>query len=106
MNSNEKRKVKNKSYIKVITSTDKLHSMCVIIMIITAIVGCVDLILTVPYIKNIATMYNYLNDFQAIIKISSKYIIYIVLILIEWFLLKIANMLNLLATTIFKTDGN
>lgn len=104
MNSNDKRKVQNKSYMNIITSSEKLHSMCVIIMIITAIVGCVDLILTVPYIKDIVAMYNYLNDFQAIIKILGKYIIYIALILIEWFLLKMANMLNLLATTIFKND--
>ncbi|MEE1280860.1 MAG: hypothetical protein UHK60_01210 [Acutalibacteraceae bacterium] len=104
MNSNNERKTQNKSYMEVITLSEKIHYMCVIIMVITTIACCVDFILTVPYIKDIIAMYNYLNDFQVILTLSGKFFIYIALILIEWFLFKIANMINILATTVFKND--
>lgn len=104
MKSNDERKIRNKLYMEVITLSEKLHSICVIIMIVTAIAGCVDFILTVPYIKDIIAMYNYLNDFQVIITLSVKFFIYIALILIEWVLLKFSYILNTLGTTAFKND--
>ena len=104
MKSNDERKIRNKLYMEVITLSEKLHSICVIIMIVTAIDGCVDFILTVPYIKDIIAMYNYLNDFQVIITLSVKFFIYIALILIEWVLLKFSYILNTLGTTAFKND--
>lgn len=104
MNFDNKSETKNKSFMEAIALSDKLYSVCVVLMIATVIVGCVDFILTITHLNDIYSVQFYLNDFEMIFSMTSKFFIYVAIIVVEWILLKISNIINTLATTIFKND--
>lgn len=85
MNSDNKRETKNKSFTEAIALSDKLHSVCVVLMIATVIVGCVDFILTIIHLNDIYSVQFYLNDFEMVFSIAGKFLSILLLLWLNGF---------------------
>lgn len=103
---NLKEKAKNESYMQVMNLSEKLVPVCIFAIVITAIVACVDIILVLANVELWPYMLDCLDDFQIWTLILSKIVVYIVLIVIEVVLFRLAGLVNKLASTIFKFDEN
>lgn len=103
---NLKEKAKNESYMQVMNLSEKLVPVCIFAIVITAIVACVDIILVLANVELWPYMLDCLDDFQIWTLILSKIVVYIVLIVIEVVLFRLASLVNKLASTIFRFDEN
>ncbi len=103
---NLKEKAKNESYMQVMNLSEKLVPVCIFAIVITAIVACVDIILVLANVELWPYMLDCLDDFQIWTLILSKIVVYIVLIVIEVVLFRLAGLVNKLASTIFRFDEN